>query len=827
MPETAVKIAEVVIPIPVDAPFSYAIPPELDELIHPGVQVVVPFGERYVGGIVLEKKELSSEPERELKPIHDVVNPEPFIGKDLLKLLEWISNYYICHLGEAYRLINPALNLHKSKFELKRTAESDPAELSQNLKEVIESLSSEEWISLKRLEAALGQNNLLYRAHKLRKLGFIETRYIPPRARKIYKTIDVFALQPQESWSAAAREKYLENDQKKHERACNLIAFIKSQNNEPPTRQQLKEERFSAGLIKRLEGEAVIRREEKKVYREQELHFREEKKTFELSDEQREFIATVLPFIDEEPQHRTFLLHGITGSGKTRIYIELIRQVLQQGRQAIVLIPEIVLTPQTMARFHNHFGERVAVIHSRISAGEKLEVLQKIRENEFDIVIGPRSAVFAPFSNLGIIIVDEEHEGSYKQSDAVPRYHARDVALYRAYLNNIPVVLGSATPSLESLHNARSKKYEYFHLSKRISSRNLPRTQLVDFKEEWRRSGVFQVLSENLLLKMESRLVSREQGMLLQNRRGFSPYIQCHDCGYVEKCPNCDITLTYHYSGKKLRCHYCGFMEPAPDACPQCRGIDILYKGVGTQKIEEEAKERFPHARLLRMDQDTTGRRRDHETILEKFRSGEADFLIGTKMIAKGLDFDRVTLVGIVNADQGLHFPDFRASEKAFQLMVQAAGRAGRGAHSGEVVIQTFDPNHYIFKFLLTHDYLSFYERELETRKTLNYPPFSRLCLIRITGEAEDRVFAYGQEIAKYLRQGNRDNKFSVLGPAPAPLVRINNRYRYQVLVKQARNIDPAMSYVRHIIKEGIYKNPQVRKWPVEIQVDMDPVEIL
>lgn len=827
MADQITKFARVIIPIPVDTPFSYAIPEELADWIRPGVQVIVPVGERYLAGIVLGVEASPETPDYEIKPIHDVVSPEPFIGDDLLKLLQWISDYYICHLGEACRLLNPALNLKKSQYELQRRAGDIPEDLPSRLREVLAQLPPGEWVSLSQVENALAASNLLHRIHRLKKIGLVDTHYTPPRARKIYKTVDWFELLPAEKWPPPAQQKYLAENARKYQRARQLIAYLQVQDNGRAARPQLKEAGFPAELLKRLEVEGVLRRGETEVFREQAVHFYEENKALTLSEEQQEFIDRVTPCLNDGGQYKTFLLHGITGSGKTQVYIELIKIVLARGRQAIVLIPEIVLTPQTMARFRNHFGERAAVIHSRISGGERLEILQKIREDQFSIVIGPRSAVFAPFKKLGIIIVDEEHEGSYKQNNATPRYNARDVALYRAFLNRIPVVLGSATPSLESLYNARTGKYEYFQLSKRISARNLPRTQLLDFKEEWRRTGALQILSENLLLKMESRLISREQGMLLQNRRGFSPYILCQDCGHVEKCPNCDITLTYHLSGKNLRCHYCGFTTAAPDFCPQCKGIDIIYKGVGTQKIEEEAKQRFPHARLLRMDQDTTRRRHDYAAILEKFRSGKADFLIGTKMIAKGLDFGRVTLVGIINADQGLHFPDFRASEKTFQLLVQAAGRAGRGTHSGEVVIQTFDPNHYVFKYLLTHDYSGFYEREVETRKTLNYPPFSRLCLIRVVGESEEQVLHYGQEIARYLWQANREKKFSVLGPAPAPLVRINNRYRYHILVKQPRESDPSMSAVRRLLKEGIYKNPAVKKWPVEIQIDMDPLEIL
>ncbi len=819
------QIARVAVPVPVDKPFSYSIPSDFKELIQRGSQVIVPFGQRYIGGIVLNVTSKEEEPDYELKPIYDVVQSGPFIGNDLMQLLEWISSYYVCYLGEAYRLINPTVNLHKSKFELRKNGTEVPDHLSPALKDVLENLSPDKWISLKSVEAMLKKKDLLYRVHKLKKLDLIESRYIPPKPKKIYKSIDVFEVEKEKSWTTETKNKYLSNNSKKYIRSRELIAFL--QNSGISTRQELLKARFSPGTIDRLVKEGVLRRTTKKIYRHQSNIYAEEIKPITLNKDQLEFISKVTPYLGDTPEQKTFLLHGITGSGKTEIYIELIRNVLKQGRQAIVLIPEIVLTPQTMARFRHHFKDQVAVIHSRQSPGEKAEILQKIREDKLSIVVGPRSAIFAPFKNLGLIIVDEEQEGSYKQSDSVPRYNARDVALYRAYLNNIPVILGSATPSFESLYNARTQKYEYFYLSSRISSRQLPRTQLVNFREEWRRTGSPLLFSENLLLKLEARLVSREQAMLLQNRRGFSPYIMCKECGYVEKCPNCDITLTYHFKGKNLQCHYCGYIEQAPDVCPQCKGFDILYKGVGTQKIEGEAKEKFPHGGVLRMDQDTTRRKNDLARLLEKFRNGEADFLIGTKMIAKGLDFERVTLVGIVNADQGLHFPDFRATEKVFQLLVQAAGRAGRGAQSGEVVIQTFDPNHYIFKYLMTHNYLGFYEREVETRKTLNYPPFSRLSLIRISGEDEEKVMHYAQQVAKFLWQANEDKRFGVLGPAPAPLVRINNRYRYHILIKQDRQIDPSMSYVRHLLKEGIYKNPKLKKWPVDLQIDMDPLEIL
>ncbi|RMF61981.1 MAG: primosomal protein N' [Calditrichaeota bacterium] len=817
-------IAEVVVPIPVDEPFSYQIPEEFKEVIQPGSQVIIPFGERYEAGIVLKTIETDEPPSYPLKPIYDVVSEETFVEPELLQVLVWIAGYYVCHLGEAFRLIHPSLNVHKSKLEIRKTSSTPADKLTPALQEVWDLLPEEEWVSLRELEKELQQTRLMYRIARLKSLNLLESRYSFPNRKKIFKTIDYFTLNPRDRWSPKAKKKYSSNGSRQFQSARELIEYL-SHTGET-SRSQLVEKGFGAHLIRRLESEQVLRRITRQIERTQSSGYAESSTDFNLFEEQQQFVDMVTPFLDP-PRHKAFLLHGITGSGKTQIYIELIRKVLQQGRQAILLIPEIVLTPQTLARFHNEFGESVAVIHSRISRAEKLEVLQKIREDRFKIVIGPRSAIFAPFKHLGIIIVDEEHESSYKQSDGVPHYHARDVALYRAYVNNIPIVLGSATPSFESMYNAKEGKYQYYHLPIRIHSRNLPRTQLVNLKEEWQRTGMFPIFSENLLLKLESRLVCQEQAILLQNRRGFAPFLQCRDCGFVLKCPQCEVTLTYHISGKNMRCHYCGHNEPAPDNCPQCKGLDILYKGVGTQKIEEEAQERFPHARLIRMDQDTTRRKDDHARLLEKFRNGEADFLLGTKMIAKGLDFEKVTLVGILNADEGLHFPDFRAAEKVFQLLVQAAGRAGRGAQSGEVVIQTFDPSHYIFKFLMTHDYEGFYERELATRETLGYPPFSRLCLIRISGDTEDQVMFYAQQLSRYLWKANSQKNFRILGPAPAPLVKLKNKYRYQILIKQPKNIDPSMKQVRHLLKEGIYKHPEIKKWPVEINIDVDPIEIL
>ena len=818
------KYAQVIVPIPIDEPFTYKIPKELSEQVAPGVQVVVPFGKKYQAGIILSVSDSSDKKDRDLKPLYDVISPDLYVTNELMQVVEWIANYYICFLGEGYRLIHPSINLQKGSLQIKKIKEPSPDKLNTFESELMQLLKNNQWISVKLLESKLSRKNILYVINKLQQSKWIEKRYSPLTAKNIYKQIEYFKLNNEDSWDESVRKKYLPLDSGKITKAKQLIIHMKKYGKS--NRKSLTEVKL-ASVVKKLVDEGVIEKSVEKIPTSTKMIYQEESKINKLSENQKKFIKVVRPSLSRKSKFKVFLLHGITGSGKTQIYIELIKQILPSKKQAIVLIPEIVLTPQTLARFNNYFGESVAVLHSRLSTRERAEVLQNVREGKYQVVIGPRSAIFSPLKNIGLIIVDEEHDSSYKQTESVPRYNARDVALYRAYINNIPIILGSATPSFESLYNALNGKYEYFHLSRRILARNLPRTQLVDLKEEWRRSDVPPILSENLTLKIESRLISKEQVMLLQNRRGFSPYLLCKDCGYIAKCPNCDITLTYHITGKNLRCHYCDHSEVAPDVCPQCRGLDILYKGFGTQKVEQELLEQFSNSRILRMDQDVTTRKHSHEEILEKFRSGASDILIGTKMISKGLDFERVSLVGIISADQGLNFPDFRSSEKVFQLLTQAAGRAGRGASSGEVVIQTFDPKHYIFKYLHTHDYLKFYEKELDSRKLLNYPPFSRLCLIRLVGEIESEVESYSQSVTKFLWSANSQKKFQILGPAPAPLFKLNNKYRYHILLKQKREIDPSMSYIRQLLKQRLYKQKEFQKWPVQIQIDVDPVEIM
>ncbi len=820
------KYASVIVPIPSDEGFTYRIPEELADFISPGIQVIVPFGNRYLSGIVVQVSgELPAGiAAAELKSIYDVVDTQPVVTPDLIRMLHWISDYYLCYLGEAFRLVHSSLNVGKSKLVIKRLANPEEKEWPASFRQVLEALPPERELSFQTLKKKLPLKSLRQVTLQMHRAGLIVRKYAVPTRQKPVPTELFLRVIPPEARDEKQREAYRKIRDGRKSKVRELLLLLEE--NPEISLSILREKGFSRREVNRLQELGLVSAEEKPAYRDLRLSYREEPREITLTDEQEEFLNKVRPYL-EKRQYRTFLLHGVTGSGKTQVYIELIRETLAMGRQAIVLIPEIVLTPQTLSRFRNYFGDRVAVIHSRLSPAEKREVLYRIRHGHYQVVVGPRSALFAPLPELGLIIVDEEHESSYKQTDAQPRYHARDAAIFRASLTNAVVILGSATPSFESLYNARAGKYEYFRLDKRIEARAMPRITIVDLKEEWKKNQAPPVVSQNLELKIESRLLTHEQVMILLNRRGYAPYILCKECGYIAKCPNCDVTLTLHSYQGRLRCHYCGYQTKAPDVCPECESMDIVFKGIGTQRLEEGLKEVFPHARIIRMDTDTTRGKRGHLRILEKFRQGEADILVGTKMIAKGLDFERVTLVGVVMADQGLHFPDFRSHEKVFQLLTQAAGRAGRGAASGEVVVQTFDPNHYIFKYLLTHDYLSFYLKEVESRQHLNYPPFARLILIRVEGKEERLVQQWSDWLAKYFWKANRERQFQILGPAPAPISRIKNIFRYHILIKQPKEKSASMGYLRRLIKEGFFRDSRLKKIPVKITFDVDPVDIL
>jgi len=496
----------------------------------------------------------------------------------------------------------------------------------------------------------------------------------------------------------------------------------------------------------------------------------------QLTSEQKKCVNEVL----SEPNHKVYLLHGVTGSGKTEVYMELIANCLKKNKTSIVLVPEISLTPQMIERFQNRFGDQIAALHSALSEGEKYDEWRRIFRGEAKIVIGARSAIFAPLDNIGMIIIDEEHSDSYKQEDTNPRYNAKDVAIMRGIYYNCPVVMGSATPTLEDFARAKKGVYHLLSLPNRINGRSLPTIHIVDMNREVRvGNGHY---SKRLLTAIQDKINHHEQVILFLNRRGYASFVTCKNCGHTFKCPNCDITLTYHKTSHTLRCHYCGYGTKVYDVCPSCHEKSIHDLGMGTEKVEEELLKLFPDSRILRMDFDTTSKKGMHEKMINSFKNHEYDILLGTQIVAKGLDFENVTLVGVINADTSLNIPDFRSSENTFSLLSQVAGRSGRSSKMGEVIIQTFNPDHYAISYVKNHDYIGFYNREMLIRRNLKYPPFYYICYIRVSGADMDYIFQESKKI-KALLQKNLD-KTILLGPSPCAVFKVNKIYRYGIILK-------------------------------------------
>ena len=511
---------------------------------------------------------------------------------------------------------------------------------------------------------------------------------------------------------------------------------------------------------------------------------------------------------------KTFLLYGVTGSGKTEVYMNIIEKAINKGMSAIMLVPEISLTPQIVERFALRFGDNIAILHSGLSDAEKYDEYRKITMGKVRIVVGARSAIFAPLTNIGVIIIDEEHTATYKQENH-PRYHARDIAILRSEYHNCPIVLGSATPSLESFARAMNKNYELLVMKKRANNMVLPDVHIVDMKEEIKRGNY--TFSKLLIDKINEKISKGEQVILLLNRRGYSPLIKCSKCGEVEKCPNCDISLTYHKSSDSLRCHYCNYTKKCPSKCMKCGSTDIKGIGLGTEKLEQEIIDKFK-ARVIRMDADTTSKKGMHEKIIKEFGLGKYDILLGTQMIAKGLDFPKVTLVGVINADMSLCVPDFRSSERTFQLLSQVSGRAGRGKYPGEVIIQTFNPNHYSIRYAKNHDYLNFYKEEMAIRKQLNYSPYYFITLVRISCKDYEEGFKHANKIKDCLEK-NLSSDTILLGPTMASMFKINNIYNYQCIIKYKKDLKLKDTLINI---NNIYKTNN----KVNVEIDVDPIRL-
>ena len=576
----------------------------------------------------------------------------------------------------------------------------------------------------------------------------------------------------------------------------------------------------TTGPIRALRNKGLVVEERRRVYNKEFDELPAQRtQPLDLNSDQTQSLQAILDQLNRG-EHHTFLLHGITGSGKTEVYIQAIEEVIRFGRQAIVLVPEISLTPQTRRRFRSRL-DNVAVLHSNLSAAERHWQWQRIARGEVQVVVGPRSAIFAPTPNLGLIVLDEEHEPSFKQ-DVNPRYHARDVALRRAEMEKIPLVLGSATPALESWHRARSRQYTLLQMPNRAMNRPLPHVVTIDMRDEKHSSAARGSLSRRMRTTMTQEIAGGGQVILLLNRRGFSTFIQCPACGEAVKCPNCEIALTHHRDIEKVVCHYCDHRVCTPTVCPECQFSGIRFGGLGTQRLEAEIKSAFPDATCLRMDSDTMTRPGSHEEALDRFRKGEVDILLGTQMIAKGLDFPNVTLVGVVNADTALHLPDFRAGERTFQLVTQVAGRTGRGERGGHVLVQTFSPDNAAIQAAAKHDYAAFADHELPIRREFRYPPYTSVVRFVFRGESVDLVAATAQSIATRLRE--LTETFAppprILGPAPAPIEKLRGKFRFHVLV-QSENLSD-LQPVLHDLRNTTKLNNGV-----EWIIDVDPLSML
>jgi primosomal protein N' (replication factor Y) len=794
-----------------DRPYTYAVPADIAQSIGVGVRVLVPFGKKERLGFVVHVFE-SDDSGYSLKEILDVFdNGQPVISDTLLRLTKWISDYYISSHTEAISASLPAALRIRPKetvtlqdFTLQ--AEADTKLVRTKLrKEIIKALTAEKKLTTVQLARRVGSKNLSLALAELERTGFVAVKKsFEQQAKPKFKSIYLLGVSQDELPKLKLTKK--QSDVLTLFLAASKPALF-------PEELGIRE-----GVLKTLVSRRILKSEQREVTKTFKDNFFEKQKVIMLTDEQLDAAKKISEQISSN-SFKTFLLYGITGSGKTLVYIEAVKTALGLGKTAIVLVPEIGLTPQTAARFRNEFGDEVRVLHSAMSDREKLEAWQALKNGKAKIALGPRSAVFAPLENVGVIIVDEEHESTYKQFDKSPRYNARDVAVVRAKFENAVCVLGSATPALESFYNAETGKYTLLKLTKRAAEIKLPEIKIVSLIGSQRASYS---VSETLKREIERRLFNGEQVILFQNRRGFASSVQCEACGAIHKCKDCNVAMTFHLAEHHLRCHYCGRTEPIPHECSSCHSSKLSLKGSGTERIEEEISQLFPSEKLVRMDLDTTSKKGSHSKILKEFGSGKSRILIGTQMVAKGLDFPKVTLVGVLVADTGLLVPDFRASERVYSLLTQVAGRAGRSNAIGEVLMQVYDTGNDIFKLILRHDYEVFYRHEIESRRELSYPPFSRIAKIEFSGKVESDVKEASETFARILKQ-ELPNVLT-LGPAPAGLARVRGNFRYQVLLKQLSvnflTKDVFLKCRKTFLETSSFKL-------VRLQVDVDSMSVL
>jgi primosomal protein N' (replication factor Y) (superfamily II helicase) len=811
------QFCDVALPVPLDMAFTYRVPADAAPIV--GGRVLVPFRQQRMTGIVVELHD--RKPAVTAKSIIGVLDPEPVLDELLLRLARWIADYYLAPLGEVCRTMLPLMAEFKRSIGYRITEHGQSAlhlagmsgssARSQRTPE-------EQMLEFQVLDYMTGADGDLVREQTLRSATKVPRRILDGMIRKKWLSReDISAPQDAKRTIKVALLKSVEGKLNDNQRT--VVEALAASGSKLPVDalQALDVPRTTLGTLVRRGLVEII--EEAAEFTVSRAKARPSPFDFDFTGAQKHALKRMREAV-EARQFSGMLLHGVTGSGKTAVYLAVMRAVLDAGRSAILLVPEIGLTPAVAADLHQIFGEEVAILHSALSDRERAEQWHRIKRRDARIVVGTRSAVFAPVDDLALLIVDEEHDSSYKQEET-PRYHARDIAVMRAKMSNAVVVLGSATPSLESYFNAKKNKYALIEIPDRVEKRPLPEVEIVDMRMEFQQTGHEQVISRKLSEEIASRLERREQVMVLLNRRGYSPVVLCRTCGKKLECSNCAIALTHHKREHKMVCHYCGYTAPVPKACVHCGSEYVYFLGTGSEKLEELLHGMFPQARIARLDRDTVRGHQDFERTLSALNEGELDLLVGTQMIAKGHDIHGVTLVGVVGADVALGLPDFRAAERTFQLLTQVAGRAGRGQTPGKVILQTYFQEHYAVQFAAQHDFIGFYEKELQFRSWMHYPPYSALANVLVRGDQLDEILEWSGLLGKWFNQ-TRHETVRVLGPAAAPIMRLKRDYRYHFILRS-----PSREKLNTTLRAMLVYAAQHKIPRTQVIVDMDALWLM
>ncbi len=803
--------ADVAFPLAIRRVFTYSVPKELFSETLIGKRVWIPYRNYYAIGLIVRVHD--DEPDFETKPIRKVLDEHPVLSRELLTLTEWVHKFYFCSWGEVIQAALPSGLNFVSKTYVK-VNDKTVSTLSLEEQNVVALIEEQSPVTQKEIQQQLRGTGLNKVFKQLLKKGTLE----------VWEEPDVKVSTAKESWlewytddSKITAQKYLADKKSLNKWEEGLSALLDVQLPDKELRLKSELGLTSYQLRKLKDDEWVTSIEKEKDVTDYDLTYNPEA-IKQLNADQKAAFEQICNRIDDQ-EFGNFLLHGITGSGKTEVYIHALKKVIEQGRTGIVLVPEIALTPQTVARFHMIFGDKIAVLHSRLSASERLYAWQQIEQGKKSIVIGPRSAVFAPVQNLGLIILDEEHDASYKQVDPAPRYHAREVAIVRANRTNAVVIMGSATPSMQALEMVKQNKAIMLSLKKRHAEAVLPKVEIIDLTQY--KGAMRGSLSVALYQAVEKSLKNNEQVILLYNRRGFANYMQCATCGHIPQSPECSVSLTYHKFKNALMCHYSGYSRRADTNCEKCGSAEMLIQGSGTQKIEEEIKELFPEAGILRFDRDSTSKKGAHKKILTQFADQKADILVGTQLVAKGLDFPNVTTVGVIDADTEQAFPAFNSSERLFQLLSQVAGRSGRGTKAGRVFIQTRQPQVSAIQFAKSHDFDSFAKEEIQFRSELNYPPFSRLITFIFKAKEEHLVIQQAHFMRTIIDKMLPETE--ILGPGASVIGWMNQHFLWELSIKL--DTDKGGNYIEAVlsrIMEVYDRESSVSRSKVRVNINVD-----